>query len=155
LVFFRVEPIKKNIYAMPLRELGDDMKLKTWLIFFFGLFLISACTRPCPMVKFDAGSCEFGYYMTQENGCKVTHCRESSDFGCEQLKIGDSYFDGCNSCTCEKEGAACTLKMCVDEKKNDGEGKMCGGIAGIECDPGYRCVMDGKYPDAAGKCVPR
>ncbi|MCM2325744.1 MAG: hypothetical protein NDI94_04720 [Candidatus Woesearchaeota archaeon] len=130
------------------------MKLNVYMILFFSMFLISACTKPCLKAKINVNSCEFGYYTAEKDGCKVTLCRESNEFGCDQLNVGDSYFDGCNTCTCEKEGAACTLKMCIDGKENVGEGKMCGGIAGIECDPGYRCVMDGNYPDAAGKCVP-
>src|SRR3989344_8466058 len=33
------------------------------------------------------------------------------------------------------------------------EGKFCGGIAGIACPEGYKCQLEGKYPDAGGKCV--
>lgn len=33
------------------------------------------------------------------------------------------------------------------------EGEFCGGIAGIPCSSGYKCVLDGNYPDAGGKCV--
>lgn len=29
---------------------------------------------------------------------------------------------------------------------------FCGGIAGIECPPGYACILDGTYPDAGGHC---
>jgi hypothetical protein len=32
------------------------------------------------------------------------------------------------------------------------EGKFCGGIAGIACPGGFKCVLDGTYPDAGGKC---
>lgn len=31
---------------------------------------------------------------------------------------------------------------------------FCGGIAGIECPEGYKCVLDGTYPDAGGICTP-
>jgi hypothetical protein len=34
-----------------------------------------------------------------------------------------------------------------------GEGSFCGGFAGVECPPGYSCVMAGSYPDAGGSCV--
>lgn len=38
------------------------------------------------------------------------------------------------------------------------EGQFCGGIAGNlpenKCPAGYRCQLEGNYPDASGKCVP-
>lgn len=33
------------------------------------------------------------------------------------------------------------------------EGQFCGGIAGKVCPTGYKCQLDGSYPDAGGKCV--
>ncbi|MEK7611682.1 MAG: hypothetical protein AAB486_04930 [Patescibacteria group bacterium] len=33
------------------------------------------------------------------------------------------------------------------------EGDFCGGIAGIPCAEGYKCQLEGSYPDAGGKCV--
>ncbi len=33
------------------------------------------------------------------------------------------------------------------------EGELCGGIAGILCEPSLFCKYDGAYPDAAGTCV--
>lgn len=39
----------------------------------------------------------------------------------------------------------------VEEKS--AEGKFCGGFAGIPCPTSYRCVLEGSYPDAGGKCV--
>jgi hypothetical protein len=33
------------------------------------------------------------------------------------------------------------------------ENKFCGGIAGIVCPGGYKCQLDGNYPDAGGKCT--
>ena len=39
----------------------------------------------------------------------------------------------------------------------DAEGKFCGGIAANlpenQCPSGYKCLPDGNYPDAGGKCV--
>lgn len=32
-------------------------------------------------------------------------------------------------------------------------GPFCGGIAGIQCDGGLTCVLDGDYPDAGGTCT--
>lgn len=37
------------------------------------------------------------------------------------------------------------------DKNSTGDG-FCGGIAGIPCPSGYRCLLDGDYPDAGGKC---
>ncbi|MBI2134258.1 hypothetical protein HYU11_06300, partial [Candidatus Woesearchaeota archaeon] len=31
---------------------------------------------------------------------------------------------------------------------------FCGGIAGIQCCNGYKCQLDGNYPDAGGTCMP-
>lgn len=39
----------------------------------------------------------------------------------------------------------------IDETNT--EGKFCGGIANIPCPSGYKCQLDGSYPDAEGKCV--
>ncbi len=33
------------------------------------------------------------------------------------------------------------------------ENVFCGGIAGIACPDGFKCQLDGNYPDAGGKCV--
>lgn len=33
-----------------------------------------------------------------------------------------------------------------------GEGAFCGGIAAFPCAAGLRCVLDGDYPDAGGRC---
>lgn len=41
-----------------------------------------------------------------------------------------------------------TSKIPTDSAFN----KMCGGIANIKCPDGYKCVLDGNYPDASGKC---
>lgn len=39
----------------------------------------------------------------------------------------------------------------------DAEGKFCGGIAANlpknQCPTGYKCTLEGNYPDASGKCV--
>ncbi len=44
----------------------------------------------------------------------------------------------------------------LDSEKN-AEGKFCGGIAANlpenQCPEGYKCKLDGNYPDAGGKCV--
>lgn len=44
-----------------------------------------------------------------------------------------------------------------DQNKASAEGKFCGGIAANlpenQCPGGYKCQLDGNYPDAGGKCV--
>jgi hypothetical protein len=54
---------------------------------------------------------------------------------------------------CEKLGDCCPDKAKVCD--NNPLPKMCGGIAGIQCPSGYKCKLDGSYPDAGGKCVPQ
>ena len=39
------------------------------------------------------------------------------------------------------------------EEETNPEGQFCGGIANIACPEGYECKLDGKYPDAGGKCI--
>jgi eight-cysteine-cluster-containing protein len=36
---------------------------------------------------------------------------------------------------------------------SSGAGRFCGGTAGITCGAGFRCKLDGSYPDAEGICV--
>lgn len=61
----------------------------------------------------------------------------------------------CADLTCEP-GYHCEMKginggaipVCIKD-----EGQFCGGIAGLPCPVGFKCVLDGNYPDAGGKCV--
>lgn len=39
------------------------------------------------------------------------------------------------------------------ERETNPEGQFCGGIANVVCPEGYKCKLDGKYPDAGGKCT--
>lgn len=45
----------------------------------------------------------------------------------------------------------------IPQGKTGAEGKFCGGIAANlpqnQCPAGYKCQLDGKYPDASGHCV--
>ena|SRR3990170_8270888 len=49
------------------------------------------------------------------------------------------------------------LSTTADRDQNNAEGKFCGDIAGNlpenQCPAGYKCQLDGNYPDASGKCV--
>lgn len=48
------------------------------------------------------------------------------------------------------------LTICGNKEffiRKSAEGAFCGGIANIECPEGYKCQLDGSYPDAGGKCI--
>jgi hypothetical protein len=32
---------------------------------------------------------------------------------------------------------------------------VCGGIANLPCPEGYTCIIEDKYPDATGRCIPK
>jgi hypothetical protein len=75
--------------------------------------------------------------------------KADGDFSCKGhcgSKAAGCYCDS----ACAKFGDCCPDKAQVC----DGQGKLCGGIAGIPCPAGQKCQLDGAYPDAAGKCVP-
>lgn len=132
------------------------MKKILFLLLVLGAFLLASCTNikePCPLNMINPDSCEFGTYTTEKDGCSVTSCRPGPDFTCKDMEEGDSYFDGCNTCNCINGADGCTKKYCPPDGRIDGEGEMCGGIAGIMCKDGLRCMMEGNYPDAAGTCV--
>jgi hypothetical protein len=47
------------------------------------------------------------------------------------------------------------LRQVVSSKFSVGGGATtCGGIGGIQCAPGEKCLLSGDYPDASGTCVP-
>lgn len=51
------------------------------------------------------------------------------------------------------------LKTKEASLKGNVDGRFCGGIAANlpenQCPTGYKCLLDGNYPDAGGKCVKR
>jgi hypothetical protein len=55
---------------------------------------------------------------------------------------------------CANYGDCCPDKAQVCDGQGGGGDKMCGGIAGLQCPAGQKCLLDGNYPDASGKCVP-
>jgi hypothetical protein len=126
------------------------------LLFFLALFvMLTGCSmldKGCPAKDKSLENCEFGTYTIFEDDCLKTMCRPSNDFNCKNLSEGNTFYDGCNVCTCGKSSIICTKRACPDEKLKK-EGEMCGGIAGFACRDGLTCVLDGNYPDAAGKCV--
>ncbi|MFH1126270.1 MAG: DUF3160 domain-containing protein, partial [Candidatus Altiarchaeota archaeon] len=50
---------------------------------------------------------------------------------------------------------AATTTTTIAGRPKSKEGEFCGGIAGIMCDAGLECRLDGNYPDAGGVCVER
>jgi hypothetical protein len=65
----------------------------------FGPLYVAECTeRYCP--KEEVYTCE---YVTKRGKVK-------------QAKVGESYYDGCNTCVCRKNGAVCTMRYCPKPK---------------------------------------
>lgn len=46
------------------------------------------------------------------------------------------------------------LSTFKDTSQSSDELKTCGTIQGLRCPNGYKCVLEGNYPDAGGSCVP-
>jgi predicted secreted protein len=93
-------------------------------------------------------------------GCSGQLCVEESPDGmastCEFLPVYACY----QAATCERQtdgGCGFTptaeLAACVADASKAGEGASCGGIAGIQCQDGLTCQLEGDYPDAGGTCV--
>jgi hypothetical protein len=79
--------------------------------------------------------CENGF-ETDENGCEICKCKQDPCWG--------AWLDQNGNCRTPADGVY-PAHCC--------EGQFCGGIAGIPCPVGQKCVLDGNYPDAGGKCV--
>jgi hypothetical protein len=129
---------------------------KIIILVLLALFFVSGCSllgkNECPAKDKSLEECEFGTFTVFEDDCLKSSCRPSADFNCRNLSEGNTFFDGCNVCSCGKSSIICTKRACSDDRTK-GEGEMCGGIAGFACKEGLTCVLDGSYPDAAGKCV--
>lgn len=111
-------------------------------------------------VKVDSGNqaneCVVG-------GCNNEICSEKSEEPQASICIYNPKFECYKSAVCEKQAdgkcgwtttdelSGCLVKSGSDNGSS--EGKFCGGIAGISCPEGYSCKLDGKYPDAGGKCA--
>jgi hypothetical protein len=82
---------------------------------------------------------------TPFSGCKgSTRTSYSAQFTVKKDECWGAWLDQNGNCRTPSDGVY-PAKCC--------EGQMCGGIAGIKCPAGQRCVLDGNYPDASGKCV--
>ena len=55
---------------------------------------------------------------------------------------------------CQSAGSA-ESPATPPSSRGHGEGQMCGGIAGFQCQEGLYCNMTETYPDAAGICKKR
>lgn len=101
-------------------------------------------------------------FLDQENqptaSSDKTRCFSDSDCGlnicqCSSLRK-ELIKDQDKMCTRACSGVPkCINNQCV----LDNEGEFCGGIAANlpenKCPSGYKCQLDGNYPDAGGKCV--
>lgn len=55
-------------------------------------------------------------------------------------------------CSCENEKCVSHYET-KEPIKCSNEGRMCGGIAGIQCCPDLTCKYEADYPDASGACI--
>ncbi len=74
----------------------------------------------------------------------TSYCAEADD--CAEQRLIAPRCLGRWTCTTEN---ACRY---VCGRPLAGEGQTCGGIAGIQCESGLNCVLQGTYPDASGTC---
>jgi hypothetical protein len=136
------------------------------------------CDNLCLGIQF---TCPVGS-ICQNGNCLSYTCNDSDggnkiyEKGQIMVKEGEYryvYEDRCSSdkmyvieYTCEEHGETpfyelpyqkcpngCENGACKTETKCSYENEFCGGIAGIPCCPGLICKLEGRYPDAGGKCV--
>ena len=89
-----------------------------------------------------------------------TITREVPDFGKRKFvllsKDNHVFLIKIFSPTKEKEQMLSTLEFSSttpsQKTEKSSDGVFCGGFAGVACPEGHRCVLDGNYPDAGGKC---
>lgn len=72
---------------------------------------------------------------TADDGSQTGVCIFPNGNECEEW----AFFRG----ECDENGAV---------RKGATEGEFCGGIAGLPCEEGLSCKLDGSYPDAGGRC---
>lgn len=104
------------------------------------------------------------------NGCKIGGCngeicQEADEETIASICIYDPKYDCYKSAVCEKQaGGNCgwtrteEFTKCLESYTNNSQDSspqahFCGGIAGISCPEGYKCKLEGNYPDAGGVCV--
>lgn len=126
-VFNSLEDFVKNRYEAPLHTYRETQAAIIGDISWFVLRGTFAGMRTMP----------FNQTVTLKNGVAYSLGFGSDD----QNKIEE------NNSTLIK--ILSTFKFNIQEP----EGSFCGGFAGVPCDPGYKCQLDGNYPDAGGICV--
>jgi len=77
-------------------------------------------------------------------------CPEGAMCKCASVEktFSNKCLANCENGTILRPGS-CDSTSIGDNSNNN----FCGGIAAIKCKEGYRCKLDGDYPDAGGKCV--
>jgi len=95
-----------------------------------------------PASEFCVGK-GFSLQIREGSGGQVGYCVFPSGGECEEW----AYFRGeCVPVSQAKNGTP-------EIRKHAKEGEFCGGIAGIACEYGLECRLDGSYPDAGGLCI--
>lgn len=98
-------------------------------------------------------------FVTLDLGCtsreKTVECTQASDCSGEVYVMCIGGWDCVNGkCVfnCKSDSPTTTTTLYAIKPKAQ-KGEFCGGIAGVMCEAGLQCRLDGSYPDAGGVCV--
>jgi len=75
--------------------------------------------------------------------------KADNTFSCQGKCGGNAGGCWCDD-KCTENGDCCPDKAQICDAPTP---PICGGIAGLTCPDGYKCKLDGNYPDASGTCV--
>jgi hypothetical protein len=128
------------------------------------------CSATGPLDALCGTVCESGYQVVGGQVmctcCTPKFCGGIAGISCPEgftCKLEGTYPDAGGTCVVQQQDSC--FGAWLDQNGNcrgpaDGvlpnsccAGQFCGGIAGIPCPGGYKCKLDGDYPDAGGTCV--